>query len=161
MANNKILVLNPASKFTKNIIRDVLYGCWCAGKRIGNATTPPFVLVGIATILKDNNLNVDFIDAAAQRRSREYLGKIITGYKIMIISTSTMTVNDDAECLDYLKRINPSLVTIAFGSHPTHMPEDTLNKKGIDIIVQNEPEFVIRDLVKNMLTDNNWRNVKE
>ena len=34
----KILVLNPSSSATKNVIRDVLYGCWCKGKRIGGAT---------------------------------------------------------------------------------------------------------------------------
>jgi radical SAM superfamily enzyme YgiQ (UPF0313 family) len=160
MIDNKILVLNPPSAFRKNTIRDVLYGCWCAGKRVGRATTPPFVLIGIATILKNNNLNVDFIDASAQRSGREYLGEIIKGYGIAIISTSTMTVNDDAQYLGYLKRMNPSLVTVAFGSHPTYMPEDTLNKKGIDIIVRNEPEFVIRDLTKALTGDNGWKGIR-
>ena len=71
-----VLVLNPGSKFTKNVIRDVVYGCWCKGKRIGGATTPPFVLIQIASILDQNKRNnVKLIDASAEKITIEEVKK--------------------------------------------------------------------------------------
>jgi hypothetical protein len=64
---NQILVLNPSSKITKNVIRDVLYGCWCKGKRIGGASIPPYALLSVASILHEANLNVKFLDAQAEK----------------------------------------------------------------------------------------------
>ncbi|MCG2713900.1 MAG: B12-binding domain-containing radical SAM protein [Candidatus Omnitrophica bacterium] len=157
----KIIVLNPQSKFAKNVVRDVIYGCWCKGKRIGGGTVPPFGLLMVASILKNKGHSVWFLDASAEGKNIGQIAKIISGYQVVIILTSTMTVNEDAEALSKLKEINPSLVTIVFGSHPTFRPKDTLAKIGIDIIIMGEPEFIAVDLLAAFERgDGSWKKVK-
>ncbi len=146
----KILVLNPASSSTKNVIRDVLYGCWCKGKRIGGATVPPFALLEIATILQDDGHEITFLDAQAEQLPFELVEREAIENEAAIISTSTMSFREDADTLLSLKAANPRLTTVMFGSHPTFMPNYSLAHEGADIIIRHEPEFIIRDLFRSL-----------
>ena len=146
----KILVLNPASKLTKNVVRDVLYGCWCGGKRIGGGTVPPFALLEVATVLKNEGHDVVFLDAQAEQKPLSDVMRVVPGFDAVVISTSTMSFLEDAETLRELKRVHPGLITIIFGSHPTFMPEYSLAQDSVDIIARHEPEFIIRDLFRAM-----------
>jgi len=157
----KILVLNPSSKESKNVVRDLIYGCWCKGKRIGGATVPPLNLLYVATTIKEQGHDLKFIDAAAEQIPLENIKKIIKDFDVVVISTSTMSFNEDAGILKELKKSNPALITIIFGSHPTFMPEAALNNKAIDIIVRREPEFIIRDLIDRLdKKKDDWKKVK-
>ncbi len=155
----KILVLNPPTRYTKNVVRDVLYGCWCKGKRIGGGTVPPLFLLSVATVLKRAGQKVTFIDAQAEQKSLMQIEELINEFDIIIISTSTMTINEDAALLTVLKEKNPNIKTIIFGSHPTFMPSYSLKKSGIDIVVRREPEFIIRDLIKAMDNGQEWKGI--
>lgn len=157
----KILVLNPASKFTKNVVRDVLYGCWCKGKRIGGGTVPPFALLEIATILKQDGNEVVFVDAQAEQIPFEKVASVAKDFNAVVVSTSTMSFREDADYLLGLKEENPRLISVIFGSHPTFMPHYSLAHPGVDIIVRYEPEFIIRDLFREMRRSNgNWKKVR-
>ncbi len=156
----KVLILNPVSKFTKNVVRDVLYGCWCKGKRIGGATVPPFGLLVVATVLKNDGNEVVFLDAQAEQLGIEKLKSIIVNFEVVVISTSTMSYREDAAVLLELKRANPTLKTVIFGSHPTFLPHSALGNKGVDIIVRREPEYIIRDLIREIIKgDSSWKRV--
>lgn len=155
----KILVLNPCSIVTKNVLRDLVYGCWCQGKRIGGAKIPPTNLLSIATVLEANGYDITLLDALAEQKDIEEVKKIIKDFDVVIISTSTMSFREDATILSELKKENPNLKTIIFGSHPTFMPEDCLKHNGVDIIVQREPEYIIRDIICNF-EDSAWKKVK-
>ncbi len=144
----KILVLNPSTSATKNVIRDVLYGCWCKGKRIGGATVPPFALLQIATILQNEDHDVEFLDAQAEQVPLELVEHKVVDCDAVIISTSTMSFTEDADTLLALKGANENLTTVMFGSHPSFMPTYSLAHEGADIIVRHEPEFIIRDLFR-------------
>ncbi|MBW3021594.1 B12-binding domain-containing radical SAM protein [Candidatus Woesearchaeota archaeon] len=155
----KVLILNPASKFTKNVVRDLIYGCWCKGKRIAGAQAPPLNLLYVASVLKHSGHEVRLLDAPGEQRSVDYVRKLARGFEVVVISTSTMSYNEDAEILADLKKDNPRLKTIVFGSHPTFMPNYCLSKNSVDIIIRREPEFIIRDVVNNLSTEK-WMNVK-
>ena len=156
----KTLILNPASSFTKNVIRDVMYGCWCRGKRIGGGTVPPFALLNVATILKEDGNEIKFLDAQGEHIPFEEVGKTISDFEVVIISTSTMSFKEDAAYLRDLKDLNPNLTTIIFGSHPTFMPKYSLAEDSVDIIVRHEPEFIIRDIIRAMNSGNGeWKEV--
>lgn len=152
----RVLVLNPLSSSTKNIVRDLIYGCWCKGKRIGGATAPPLSLLYVATVLKGDGFDVSFADAMAEQK--ECFD--IKDFDFVVISTSTMSFNEDAKYLGDLKKENPRLKTIVFGSHPTFMPEYCLSKKSVDFIVRREPEFIIRDLLRSITKKKDWTKVK-
>ncbi|UCD57652.1 MAG: cobalamin-dependent protein, partial [Candidatus Hydrogenedentota bacterium] len=156
----RILVLNPSSKVTKNVVRDVLYGCWCKGKRIGGGTVPPFALLQVATILFRNHEGA-FLDAQAEQLDCEAVKKDIFDYDVVVISTSTMSFREDAEYLLDLKRVHPRLCTVVFGSHPTFMPQYCLAHDGIDIVVRYEPEFVLRDLMDAIMRGGDeWKSIR-
>lgn len=141
----KIAVVEPCLENKKNVIRDVIYGCWCGGKRIGGATVPPFELLTVATILGQEGHEVVFVDAQAEQLEIAEVIRRIQGCGLVVMSTSVMTANSDAEYLKRLKAGVPGMLTAVYGSHPTFQPEATLDK-GIDFAVQREPEWVVRDL---------------
>lgn len=156
-----VLILNPPSKVAHNVVRDLLYGCWCKGKRIGGIEFPPLSLLYVATVLKNNGHLVKLLDASGERKTVKEIKEKFGDYQIVIISTSTMTFNEDAQVLEELKQENEGLITVIFGSHPTFMPHYSLAKEAVDIIVQREPEYIIRDLVNALREKNNsWKNIK-
>jgi len=157
----KVLVLNPSSKLAKNVVRDLIYGCWCKGKRIAGATVPPLNLLYVATTIKEEGHDLKFLDAAAEQIPIQKVKKIVKNFDMVIISTSTMSFNEDISILKEFKKSNSNIITIIFGSHPTFMPKAALSRKEVDIIVRREPEFIIRDLLNAFdKKDDSWKNVK-
>lgn len=157
----KTLMLIPPSKFAKNVARDLIYGCWCKGKRIGGIKFPPVSQLIVVTYLRKHGIPADLLDAASTLKHINELYDIIKKYRSVIMLTSTMTVNEDALLLNDLKRVNPELKTIVYGSHPTFMPLYTLEKKGIDFVIQREPERVALDLIKALSTgEKDIKNIK-
>ena len=157
----KTLVLNPLNKSTKNIVRDVLYGCWCKGRRIGGATVPPHSLLFCASYLKHSGLAVDFIDAINEFKKPKDIEKIVDGYDFLVSSTSSMSFYEDAAYLKSLKESNNRLRTIVFGSHPTFMPKKTLMHPGIDIIIKGEPEKALSQIISYISAGNEkWKELK-
>lgn len=158
----KVMVLIPSSCFSKNVARDLIYGCWCKGKRIGGIKFPPIPQLLVATVLKQFGHDVVLLDAAAKKISFEYLKQEIQkGYRCIIILTSTMTVREDVALLNELKKRNRNLRSIVFGSHPTFMPYASLTYPGIDFIARGESEYIIRDLVNALdIGGLSWRAVK-
>jgi radical SAM superfamily enzyme YgiQ (UPF0313 family) len=155
-----VLILNPPNPSSKNIIRDLFYGCWCTGKRIGGAQTPPTNLLSVASVLVRENHHVTFLDAPAEQKTVREVCDIATRNEVVIFSTSSMTFNEDVRVLCEIKKSNPSIISIVFGSHPTFMPEDTLKQRSIDIIVRREPEYIIRDVLESLdIHDESYKKV--
>lgn len=156
----KIVLLIPSSKFAKTVIRDVLYGCWCCGKRIGEGTLPPLTLLSVATVLKKDGHSVKIIDANTKSHPQEATLREVVSADAVILLTSTMTFLEDAAILDELKRIKPPLLTVIFGAHPTFMPKYSLSSGGVDIIVRGEPEYSVRDIFRNLKNGDSWYSVR-
>lgn len=156
----RIMLLIPPSRFSKNVVRDLIYGCWCKGKRIARIQFPPISQLQIVTLLRNSGHDAILYDAPALNRDIGDIKKEITKYDVVIILTSTVTINEDAEILSELKMSNSRLKTICYGSHPTFMPQQSLEKKCIDIVVRKEPEFIIRDLI-NKFSDgsDSWKKI--
>lgn len=146
----KILGLNPPSRYSKNVARDLLWGCWCKGRRIAGVQFPPLPLIYVGTILKLSGHEVDIIDAQALGISLCQIEDKIKDYDVVFLISATMSYREDADILERLKRKNPRLVTIVFGAHPTFLPFEALKRDSVDIIVRKEAEFIIRDLVNNL-----------
>ena len=143
----KVLHLNPPNPTTTNVLRDAVYGCWCKGKRIGGAKTPPQPLLSVATTLQEAGHQVEVIDAVNQGISMYALQKRILEFDAVVVLTSVMTFGEDAQVLAELKESHPGLLTIVAGAHATFMPDKCLERESVDIIVRNEEELTIRDLL--------------
>ncbi len=157
----KTLVLNPASRFTKNVVRDVLYGCWCKGKRIGGGTVPPFNLLFVASLLQREGFDVQFLDAMAEQLPFEEQLKYAPDVDLVVCSTATMAFNEDAATLGEFKKRNPRIKTAIFGSHPTFMPQYALANEAVDFCVREEPDYIVLELVKCLSAGNGaWKNIQ-
>jgi len=93
----KVLVLSPPTESTTNVVRDLIYGCWCKGKRIAGAKSPPTNLLYVATILKQQGHDVRLLDATAEFKTAQYVKKIISEFDAVIESTSTMTFRREVD----------------------------------------------------------------
>jgi radical SAM superfamily enzyme YgiQ (UPF0313 family) len=156
----KILGLNPPSKYSRNVARDLLWGCWCKGRRIAGVQFPPLPLIYVGTVLKAKGHEVDVIDAQGAGIPISVIEEKIVNYDIVLIISATMSFDEDANILACLKKKNPRLITIVFGSHSTYLPEEALKRESVDIIVRKEAEFIIRDIVKNLSEGNDkWKGV--
>jgi len=157
----KVVVLNPPSRYAKNVVRDVLYGCWCKGRRIASARYPPLSLLYIATVLKEEGHKVEFLDSQIGDKKLDDIKEKIKKKKpeVIVVSTSTMTYNEDAETLKEIKE-EIDVITMAFGSHVTFRPQDSLKREGVDIIVMREPEYIIRDVINSMENGKDFREVR-
>lgn len=156
----KVIVLNPPSKFTKNVVRDALWGCWCKGKRIARTAVPPINQVLTATFLARCGHEVTFLDALGEGKSIEEVSDIAGKFEAVVVQTSTMTFKEDSEVLGALKEKKPSLITIIYGSHPTFMPEFALKPAGVDIIIRKEHEYVLRDLLGDLACGADWKKIR-
>lgn len=156
----RVIVMNPPSK-KPGAIRDLVYGCWCKGRRIGGAKAPPLALLSIATILKEEGHIVKLLDAPAERKSLEGVKNMIRDFDVAITSTSENSFDEDSGAFLEFKKENESLITIVFGSDPTFMPDYVLELNSFDIVVRGEPEFIIRDIVNEFENeDDSWKKVR-
>lgn len=143
----RVLHLSPPNPTTTNVLRDAVYGCWCKGKRVGGARTPPQPLVSVATTLKQAGYQVEVIDAANMGIGVYSLEKRIDEFDAVVVLSSVMTFQEDVMVLAALKQVKPNLLTIVAGAHPTFMPHACLEQEAVDIIVRNEEELAIRDFL--------------
>ncbi|MDD5556341.1 MAG: radical SAM protein [bacterium] len=143
-------MLIPASAYADNVVRDVLYGCWCKGRRIGGGAVPPLNALTIATILKCDGVEVSLVDALEQRLPFEAVARGIRDFDVVLVLSSSMTVDEDADTVRRLKGIHPGLRAVFYGSHPSFMPRQCLADPSIDIVVRMEPDLIIRDLLRAM-----------
>ena len=145
----KVLCLNPPSKYSTNVARDLFYGCWCKGKRIAGQLFPPLNLLYVATVLKSEGHNVFVWDAQAERKDFTAVAKDIEKEKpeVLFIPTSTMNIKEDSALLHAYKKVNPGMITVAFGSHINFDPKQSLDFGGVDYGIAREPEAVIKNLI--------------
>ena len=153
----KTLILIPPSKHSKNVARDLVYGCWCKGKRIAGIQFPPLSLLSLVTVLREVKIDTELLDAAVEDLSLDDIKKRADRYDFVIMLTATMTLNEDAVILNEFKKVNNNLTTIVFGGHVTAEPKSSLERRGIDIVVRREGEFVIRDLLLAFKNKENWQ----
>jgi anaerobic magnesium-protoporphyrin IX monomethyl ester cyclase len=111
----KVLILNPPSLFTKNVVRDLIYGSWCKGKRIGGANSPPTSLLSIASILKKQNHEITFLDALGEQKTIKDILPFSIKKDVVIISTSTMSFSEDVQILSEIKKPIPPLSPLFSG----------------------------------------------
>ena len=160
-----IALIVPYTEKTGNVARDLVYGCWCKGGRIGGPSFPPMPLLHVAGLLNRTGYNTRLVDAQALGLTLSQTQDMIRDCQVGIMLTSTTTLNDDCAYFQALKSANPDLVTMAFGGHVTAEPESTLTDPrrvgAIDILVRREAEWIIRDVVQALDQGGGeeWRNV--
>lgn len=114
---------------------------------------PPLDLMMISGYLRKEGFDNILIDANASRMTIEDISKIITkcSSDIIFFSTSTCTIYKDLLVAKVAKEINPSIVTVAIGTHVMALSEETFKESQyLDVIIySSEWEQVALNIVKN------------
>lgn len=79
-----------------------------------------------------------------------------------IVGISCLTINSKRafELAKRIKQIAPEVVTVLGGIHPTVLPEECLQKKGVDIVVRGEGESTLSELYGLIKNGKDFRHIK-
>ncbi|MEA2036026.1 MAG: radical SAM protein [Nanoarchaeota archaeon] len=132
-----VLLINPIWTYEK---RHAYSG-------VGNVL-PPLGLAYIAAVIENKCHNVKIFDG--QVSSDKEFENIITSFKPKIVGISSMTSFAVAayKTADKVRRMLPDSLIVMGGPHPTILVEEAL-KKGVDVVVRGEGEYIFADLVEN------------
>ncbi len=138
----------PVDASSRNIVRDFIYGCWCNGKRVGGMSMPPLHELMVATHARQPGIEVLFIDSQYEpERYDELVRSRFDGVLSVLIMSSTQSFRHDLGTIRAIKKLNPEVASVFYGSHPTFMPEYCLSEDGVDFIVTREAEATVRELL--------------
>ena len=105
-------------------------------------------------VLERAGHEVLLIDSPAEKTELEDIRSRIMAFdpKIAVFDTSTPSILCDINVLEKVKEwFDGKLLTILVGTHPTALPEETLNlSKHIDIIARKEYDYTLRDIADRM-----------
>jgi anaerobic magnesium-protoporphyrin IX monomethyl ester cyclase len=142
----KILLLNPPFKTE--------YGRFSRDSRSPAITKSgtiyyPIWLSYIAGVLEEAGFNIKLIDSCAYEYNKEKTLEIVKDFNpdLCVLNTSTPSIYEDANIGAIIKNILPNSFIILIGTHPTALPEETLNLNNkIDAIAVGEADYIIKDL---------------
>src|SRR5512141_58924 len=135
------------------------YHCW--GVQVVG-TWPPLHLAYLAGAALDEGHEARIFDAMNKRLSFDHIRQEIERYQPDYVMTldylpvtgaiSTATVPDALKILDVAKEVNPAIVTLLGGPHPTFMYQEILEilgdeKNHVDYILKGEPEQTLKELL--------------
>ncbi len=115
----------------------------------------PLWLLYAAGVCKEAGNNIYFLDAPAKKMTHENAFQWIEEKKVelnlIVINTSTPSIYNDAKFAGDLKDKYPKAFVLLVGTHPTALPEETLDlDKRVDGVAIGEFDYIVRDLAKNL-----------
>ena len=146
----KILCLNPPFKTE--------YGRFSRTSRSPAITKSgtiyyPIWLCYVAGVLEEAGHNVRVIDSCAFSYDLEKTLRLVAEFnpEIVVLDTSTPSIFVDIKTGAEIKKILPDSIIVLIGTHPTALPEETLeiNNK-IDAIAVGEADYTVRELSQEL-----------
>jgi anaerobic magnesium-protoporphyrin IX monomethyl ester cyclase len=152
----KTLIINPPCK--KGFERS---GRW-PSKSTGGAFQEPLFLAYAAAVLEKNRLEVELIDCRPAYISLEELNKKNTSdVGLIVIQTSTPSIEEDIYSTEFLKKQNPKIKTVLVGPHPTIYYAEILEKNQlIDIVALGEYDYTVLDIAKAVKENKSFENIE-
>ncbi len=142
----KILCLNPPFKTE--------YGRFSRTSRSPAITKSgtvyyPIWLCYVAGVLEDAGHEVKVIDSCAYGYDLGAMLRIAAEFKpeIVVIDTSTPSICSDVKTGAEIKKILPDCFVVLMGTHPSAMPEETLQlNSAIDAVAAGEADYTLKEL---------------
>ena len=155
----KILCLNPPFKTE--------YGRFSRTSRSPAITKSgtiyfPIWLSYVAGVLEAAGHTVKLIDSCAYGYDLNKAIQLIAQFnpEMAILDTSTPSIYSDVKAGEEIKKIIPECFVVLMGTHPTALPEETLDlSEKIDAAVVGEADYTVRDLAL-MLSKVNLRRLQ-
>lgn len=116
----------------------------------------PYSLCMGAAILEDLKIECKISDCVVEEMNFNKLKKDIKDFNpnAIIINTSTPSIDNDLKTASLAKSVNPDILTVAIGIHPSEKPDECFEMdKNLDLIIRGEPEEAFKELF-DILRDN-------
>ena len=108
----------------------------------------PLGLCQISAVLKEKGYHVKGIDLMLD--SEKLFEKEIVKHDVLGLSITTRTFTEAKRLAKKAKELNPEIIIIAGGPHPTLKPEEVMQDKKFDYCVIGEGEITILELVQHL-----------
>ncbi|MCZ7568059.1 MAG: B12-binding domain-containing radical SAM protein [Ardenticatenaceae bacterium] len=108
-------------------------------------------LASLSAYIKNEGFEADLIDLRALR-GWEHFREVLEQRNPDVVGLSMMSVdfNPVMEAVSIAKEVNPNIVTVVGGPHPTAEPDEVLENPLVDYIVQAEGEITFANLLKSI-----------
>jgi anaerobic magnesium-protoporphyrin IX monomethyl ester cyclase len=122
----------------------------------------PLTFVYLAGAVRDVGFEPVIYDAMTKRHGFKEIRKKIKDIRPQYVATTaiTSTVLDALEILRIAKEIDPEIVTLIGGVHPTFLYTEVLENSFVDYVVRGEGEETIKELLICLDKGSNINNVK-
>ncbi|MFH0829812.1 MAG: cobalamin-dependent protein [Candidatus Aenigmatarchaeota archaeon] len=113
---------------------------------------PPLGLMIMSAVVREKGFTVAILDAENRKLDDRQLEEEIRRFKPAIVGVPvfTPTYGQALDAMRTAKRIDPSITTVAGGSHASIYPE-ILDNKEVDYVVRGEGEITFLELVEFIL----------
>lgn len=113
----------------------------------------PLWLIYAAAVCEKDGFEVEFLDAPAKpmttQEQYDYIGSRGFGTKLFVINTSTPSIVNDTAVADHLKERYPNAFVMLVGTHPSALPDETLqNSRSVDAVARHEYDYIVRDVAR-------------
>lgn len=133
---------------------------------IGPDSTYPTGIGSLSAFLKRNSHCTILVDIVANKplinkSQYKYIKKKINDFNPRLIGFTVFETGFYwvKQICDFIKKINPSIITIAGGYYPTLSPENVINYDSVDIICRGEGEYALLELVNRLESNNEIKNI--
>lgn len=151
----KVYLLNPP--FIPNFVR---CGRWQGVAARGGTLYYPIWLAYATGILEKDGHDVKLVDAIASKMDENQVIEDVINFKpdIIIVDSNFSSLNNDISVANSLKK-HTGAISILVGP-PVAQYKDDIVRKGIDIALRFEFDFVLKDLLKVINAGENLSKVK-
>lgn len=113
----------------------------------------PLWLIYAAAVCEKDGFDVAFLDAPAtplnEAQAMEIISRDADSTKLFVVDTSTPSIYSDISFADSLKRKYPEAFVMLVGTHPSALPEETLeSSEMIDAVALREFDYIVRDVAR-------------
>jgi anaerobic magnesium-protoporphyrin IX monomethyl ester cyclase len=128
----RVLLINPPSPYLEN-----------------DAAYPPMGLMYIASSLEQIGCPVNILDFTVEPKNLDILKHCSQSYDLVGITCVTPNVNAVTEIVN---AIDPKVLVMVGGAHPTYLPHETIRDTACTFVVQGEAEMVLPDIIRDLQT---------
>jgi anaerobic magnesium-protoporphyrin IX monomethyl ester cyclase len=152
----KTIIINPPTE--KGFERS---GRW-PSKSTGGACQEPIFLAYAAAVLEKNNLEVELIDCRPNYINLKSLSEKITeNTGLIVMQTSTPSINLDLETAKYLKEKNKNIKIAFVGTHPTALDQEILRKNPfLDLVLRGEYDYTVLEVALALKNKKSFEKIK-
>jgi anaerobic magnesium-protoporphyrin IX monomethyl ester cyclase len=124
----------------------------------------PVAFVSLAGMARKAGWDAEIYDAMTKDHGLEEIEARIkeSGADVVGVTSSTSTIVAALDVLKVAKKVNPGVITILGGVHPTFCYEELLteNPDIVDIVVRGEGEITILDLLKRIGAGEDYEDIE-